>query len=48
VSTLQVGSHLLAVPEVVGYDSVDIGQLQGIIGADHFFDCHAFVVLLDY
>src|SRR4051812_45921535 len=30
---LQVAPHFVAVPEVVGDDRVDVGQLQGVVGA---------------
>ena len=34
-------------PEVVGDDGVDVGQHQGVVGADHVFRRHAVLVLLD-
>src|SRR5262245_12624970 len=46
-SSLQVGVHFVAVAEVVGDDGVDIGQQQGVVGADHVFWGHAVLVLLD-
>ena len=46
-SSLQVGAHFVAVPEVEGDDGVDVGQSQGVVGADHIFRPHAVIVLLD-
>src|SRR5271157_1894607 len=46
-ASLQVGAHFVAVPEVEGDDGVDVGQSQGVVGADHVFRPHAVIVLLD-
>ena len=35
-------------PEVIGDDGVDIGQFQGVVGANHAFRRHAVLVLLDH
>src|SRR5271157_6259468 len=46
-SSLQVGPHFVAVPEVEGDNGVDVGQSQSVVGADHVFRHHAVFVLLD-
>src|SRR5262245_14570341 len=45
--SLQIGSNFLAVAKIVGDDRVDVGQLQGVVGANHVFRRHAVLVLLD-
>ena len=40
-------AHFVAVPEVEGDDGVDVGQSQGVVGADHVFRPHAIVLLDD-
>src|SRR5438876_7379679 len=34
-SALEIGPHVVAVPEVVGDDGMDVGQHQRIVGSDH-------------
>src|SRR6266436_1830625 len=34
-SSLQIGPHFVPVAEVVGNDGVDVGQHQGVVGANH-------------
>src|SRR5271165_2474142 len=46
-SSLQVGPHFVAVPELKGDNGVDVGQSQSVVGADHIFRHHAALVLLD-
>jgi hypothetical protein len=46
-STLQVGPHFVAVPEIVGNDGVDVGQRQGVVGTHQVFRRHAVLILLD-
>jgi hypothetical protein len=45
--SLQIAPHLVAMPEVVGDDSVDVSEHQGVVGAHHGFGSHAILVLLD-
>jgi hypothetical protein len=35
------------VSEIVGDDGMHVGQLQGVVGADHVFRSHAVFILLD-
>src|SRR5262249_11288995 len=46
-SSLEIGPHFVAVPEVVGDNGVDVGQHEGIVGADHVFRRHTVLVLFD-
>jgi len=47
LTALEVSTHLVTMPKVVGDDGIDIRKNQSIVGADHVFRRHAIFVMVN-